>query len=111
MTSSQVSSSILRDLDRTRGWSSFWSGSFRLPCETREAEDTFLRLDGWRKGVAVVNGVNLGRYWPVVGPQVVTNKTIKKKKDNFSNSFFPGHPVRPPLGPAPTVPAERNHPL
>lgn len=34
--------------------------------------DTFLRLDanGWSKGVAFVNGHNLGRYWPVKGPQV-----------------------------------------
>ncbi|KAG8193654.1 hypothetical protein JTE90_024017 [Oedothorax gibbosus] len=32
--------------------------------------DTFLSLEGWHKGVAFVNGFNLGRYWPIVGPQV-----------------------------------------
>lgn len=34
--------------------------------------DTFLRLDygGWSKGVAFINGVNIGRYWPSIGPQV-----------------------------------------
>lgn len=31
--------------------------------------DTFLRLDYWTKGVAFINGVNIGRYWPVAGPQ------------------------------------------
>ena len=31
--------------------------------------DTFLQLDGWHKGVAFINGFNLGRYWPIVGPQ------------------------------------------
>lgn len=31
-------------------------------------QDTFLRLDGWKKGVVFVNGFNLGRYWEV-GPQ------------------------------------------
>jgi len=31
--------------------------------------DTFLQLHGWRKGQAFVNGFNIGRYWPVVGPQ------------------------------------------
>ena len=31
--------------------------------------DTYLHLPGWFKGQAFVNGFNLGRYWPVVGPQ------------------------------------------
>lgn len=33
-----------------------------------DIKDTFLRLDGWTKGVAFVNGFNLGRYWNK-GPQ------------------------------------------
>lgn len=32
--------------------------------------DTYLNTDGWGKGVAFVNGHNLGRYWPLVGPQI-----------------------------------------
>lgn len=32
--------------------------------------DTFLDTTGWGKGVAFVNGHNLGRYWPLVGPQI-----------------------------------------
>jgi len=32
--------------------------------------DTFLDTTGWGKGVAFVNGHNLGRYWPLVGPQM-----------------------------------------
>ncbi|XP_076378653.1 beta-galactosidase [Megalopta genalis] len=31
--------------------------------------DTYLNTDDWGKGVAFVNGRNLGRYWPIVGPQ------------------------------------------
>lgn len=31
--------------------------------------DTFLRLDWWTKGVVFVNGFNVGRYWPIAGPQ------------------------------------------
>lgn len=31
--------------------------------------DTFLDTTGWGKGMAFVNGHNLGRYWPLVGPQ------------------------------------------
>ena len=34
------------------------------------ANDTFLLLDGWSKGVAFINGFNIGRYWPVEPPQV-----------------------------------------
>lgn len=25
---------------------------------------------GWGKGIAFINGFNLGRYWPVAGPQI-----------------------------------------
>ncbi|XP_054443465.1 beta-galactosidase-1-like protein 2 [Pteronotus mesoamericanus] len=30
--------------------------------------DTFMKLEGWEKGVAFINGQNLGRYWNI-GPQ------------------------------------------
>ena len=51
---------------------SFWEGELDISCEHGEsANDTFLQLDGWSKGVAFVNGFNLGRYWPVMGPQVI----------------------------------------
>jgi beta-galactosidase len=33
-----------------------------------EAEDTFIDMSGWTKGVVFVNGHNLGRYWEI-GPQ------------------------------------------
>ncbi|MDG0812644.1 beta-galactosidase [Cohnella rhizosphaerae] len=42
----------------------FYRGFF----EADEERDTFLNLDGWKKGVAFVNGFNLGRYWEK-GPQ------------------------------------------
>ena len=32
-------------------------------------KDTFLSLNSWSKGVVFVNNFNLGRYWPVKGPQ------------------------------------------
>ncbi|MEG2088008.1 MAG: beta-galactosidase [Angelakisella sp.] len=31
--------------------------------------DTFVRLDGFTKGVVFVNGFNLGRFWNTAGPQ------------------------------------------
>jgi len=45
----------------------FFTGSFEI---SGEPNDTFLKLEGWTKGMAWVNGFNLGRYWPVVGPQL-----------------------------------------
>ncbi|VDK52470.1 unnamed protein product [Anisakis simplex] len=36
--------------------------------ETRQ--DTFLDPTGWGKGQVLVNGFNIGRYWPGVGPQI-----------------------------------------
>lgn len=54
------------------GPASFWRGSFEIPnCNTNTTpRDTFLKLGkGWGKGVAWINNVNLGRYWPGVGPQ------------------------------------------
>ncbi|MET3938889.1 beta-galactosidase [Paenibacillus sp. PvP094] len=42
----------------------FYRGNFQV----NEAQDTFLRLDHWTKGVVYVNGFNLGRYWDK-GPQ------------------------------------------
>lgn len=41
----------------------FYRGTFNV----EEKADTFLRLDGWTKGIAFLNGFNLGRYWEV-GP-------------------------------------------
>lgn len=38
--------------------------------QVEEVGDTYLNMAGWGKGVAYVNGLNLGRYWPVAGPQI-----------------------------------------
>lgn len=44
-------------------------GAFELPADA-PLYDTYLDPSGWGKGVAFVNGFNLGRYWPLVGSQV-----------------------------------------
>lgn len=35
--------------------------------KSSEIEDTYLDPTSWGKGVAFINGFNLGRYWPLVG--------------------------------------------
>ncbi|MCA1810251.1 MAG: beta-galactosidase, partial [Lentisphaerae bacterium] len=37
--------------------------------DVAEPADTFLACPGWTKGVAWINGFNLGRYWEEQGPQ------------------------------------------
>ena len=47
------------------------------------AADTFLKLDGFGKGFAVLNGFNLGRYWKS-GPQrtLFVPKSVLKEGEN-----------------------------
>ena len=37
---------------------------------TNHLADTYLDPTCWGKGIVFVNGFNLGRYWPLVGPQI-----------------------------------------
>ncbi|XP_049781675.1 beta-galactosidase-like isoform X1 [Schistocerca cancellata] len=48
----------------------FYRGYFTIPSNDTVPKDTFLDVSGWHKGVAFVNGNNLGRYWPIEGSQV-----------------------------------------
>lgn len=47
----------------------FYYGTFVLP-KNQVPLDTFLDPSNYTKGVAFVNGINIGRYWPAAGPQV-----------------------------------------
>jgi len=42
-------------------------GFFRGTFAVDEPADTFVSMEGWKKGIVFVNGFNLGRYWEV-GP-------------------------------------------
>lgn len=43
-------------------------GEFNL--KQSEIADTYFDPTTWGKGVLFINGFNLGRYWPLVGPQI-----------------------------------------
>ena len=58
----------LDKLDYSRGYEPGMPAFYHFEFEVDEAADTFLDLDGWGKGVAFINGFNLGRFWEV-GPQ------------------------------------------
>lgn len=44
-------------------------GTFTIN-EGTPIRDTYWDTTGWGKGVLYLNGINLGRYWPLVGPQM-----------------------------------------
>ncbi|NWZ49161.1 BGAL galactosidase, partial [Haliaeetus albicilla] len=51
---------------RGRAGPAFYTGTFETP---GIAWDTFVKFPGWSKGQLWINGFNLGRYWPLRGPQ------------------------------------------
>lgn len=53
--------------------------------------DTFLNTSAWGKGVAIVNGNNLGRYWASEGPQVWRRG---KKRHRSGLILSQDHPLR-----------------
>ncbi|XP_040066919.1 beta-galactosidase-like [Ixodes scapularis] len=59
----------LAGLSLRTGVPRFFVAYFHL-FEGETPKDTFLDPTGFVKGVAFVNGINLGRYWPGRGPQV-----------------------------------------
>jgi beta-galactosidase len=58
---------------------SFYKAKFTVD----EVGDTFLNPKGWKKGIAWVNGFNLGRYW-TIGPQLTlyVPKGVLRKGEN-----------------------------
>lgn len=46
----------------------FYEGTLNVT----QPSDTFMSFNGWNKGVAFVNGFNLGRFWPVSFTSVLT---------------------------------------
>lgn len=71
-------------------------------------KDTFLRTDNFKKGFAVLNGFNLGRYWEI-GPQktLYVPKSVLKTGENelivFESEGIKGEPTieftdKPDLG-------------
>lgn len=58
----------LEKLDYSRGYVERMPAFYRFEFEVEEPADTFLDCTDWGKGVAWINGFNLGRFWEV-GPQ------------------------------------------
>lgn len=72
-----------------------WRGEFHIAAPGPQLLDSFLKLPGWRKGLAWVNGFNLGRYWPAAGPQVTTMTLLI---NIVIITIIPGHSLRAGAG-------------
>ncbi|XP_004297532.1 PREDICTED: beta-galactosidase 17-like [Fragaria vesca subsp. vesca] len=46
----------------------FYAGKFSISKQDK-IKDTFVSLSGWGKGIVTINNFNIGRYWPLKGPQ------------------------------------------
>lgn len=67
------SDKFVSQVQQTTLWQSYDSAEtslclYRGFLDTDSVEDTFLDMQSWTKGIVLVNGFNLGRYWNV-GPQ------------------------------------------
>lgn len=73
----------------------FYKFEFNIACEPN---DTFLRTENFKKGFAVLNGFNLGRYWEI-GPQKTLYvpkgllKTGKNELIFFESEGLKGDPI------------------
>ena len=52
------------------------------------ANDTYLDVNNWTKGVAIINNVNIGRYWPARGPQKTLYVPASVLKSNGINDVI-----------------------
>ncbi|KAK1313249.1 Beta-galactosidase 8 [Acorus calamus] len=53
---------------RTSNVPVFYEGRFNISTANK-VEDTYISFRGWTKGFAFINNFNIGRFWPVMGPQ------------------------------------------
>lgn len=85
----------------------FYKTSFSI--DGSSPNDTYLLTDQWTKGVAIVNDFNLGRYWPVKGPQKTlyvpasvlkkgTNEVVLFEVDSAPNKGSTQFVNKPDLG-------------
>mgnify|MGYP001048266775 FL=1 len=58
-------------------------GFYKASFDVDETADTFIKLEGWKKGIVWVNGFNLGRYWDIGPTQTLyVPGPLLKKQDN-----------------------------
>nr|KYP58381.1 Beta-galactosidase 17 [Cajanus cajan] len=84
---SEISSSrkkLIHKYENTSKEPAFYSGKFSID-KSSQVKDTFISFNNWGKGIVFVNDFNIGRYWPLRGPQcnLYVPAPILKQGDNF----------------------------
>ncbi|KAK7325113.1 hypothetical protein VNO77_29199 [Canavalia gladiata] len=59
---------LINNYQNTSKEPAFYSGQFLIE-KSSQVKDTFLSFNNWGKGIVFVNDFNIGRYWPLRGPQ------------------------------------------
>ncbi|KAI4355504.1 hypothetical protein L6164_004268 [Bauhinia variegata] len=75
---------IIYNAENTSKEPAFYSGHFTIE-KSNDVKDTFISFNNWGKGIAFVNDFNLGRYWPLKGPQcnLYVPAPVLKQGDNI----------------------------
>lgn len=58
----------VENIDFSREYADNTPAFYKFSFDVKDKKDTFLDMEGFGKGVAFINGFNLGRYWEI-GPQ------------------------------------------
>ncbi|KAJ8313285.1 hypothetical protein KUTeg_009163 [Tegillarca granosa] len=67
---------------------SLYVGKLTIP--VLELNDTYFDMSSWSKGQLFINHNNVGRYWPVIGPQVrlyIPKPFLQAQKPNYVVMF------------------------
>uniref|UniRef100_A0A8D3BM29 Beta-galactosidase n=1 Tax=Scophthalmus maximus TaxID=52904 RepID=A0A8D3BM29_SCOMX len=90
----------------------FYGGSFVIPDGIPDLpQDTYIKLPKWRKGQIWINGFNLGRYWPVRGPQVTLFVPANLLTTTAPNNVTILELERAPCSPGPCTVEFTNTPI
>ncbi|KAK7261708.1 hypothetical protein RIF29_28026 [Crotalaria pallida] len=75
---------LINKSENTSKGPAFYSGRFTID-KPSQIKDTFISFKNLGKGIAFVNDFNIGRYWPLKGPQcnLYVPAPILKQGDNF----------------------------
>lgn len=60
-------------------------GEFEIS-QYQEIHDTYWDAEGWGKGFVFINGFNIGRHWPLAGPQItlyVPKELLKRGRNEI----------------------------
>src|SRR5699024_58803 len=70
-------------IDYGKEWIENTPSFYRYTFDVEEAEDTFINMENFGKGIVLINGFNIGRFWEI-GPtlSLYVSKNLLKSGEN-----------------------------